>query len=567
MRFKYLVLILILLLGSFLRVYRLNQGDVLGDESLLAFRSVELIDFDEAPKQTTPLEWLDGNIPWWTKLSFHDHPPLVFIIQHLFLSAFGQTTWAFRLPSAVFGIASIYLIYLLGRQIMGRATGLLAAVFLAVNTNHIYISRIGLQESYVIFFILLTLYGLLRSGKNPRFLLLVGASLGLGLLTKYTTAVLIPICLVYLAIYNRKLFRSRFFWQSLVLTVIITSPVIIYNLMLYRTVGHFDFQLSYIFGQHPQVWSETPGKEIGSLLYRLAVFPTRLFLTNSPIFLILFFGSLGWLISATLKKRNSLSHPFAPTNPLLFLSLIFLTLLIVLIGPSYRFLTILTPPMALVIGLAIAGFINGAKPKTQKIILGFFLSIIAMELLYSINTNHVSLPRGIIPWTYAATVEETRAYGYQVLEKYFEHELKNLTPALTLEPRYKFLDELQKKTLKQNRSAKYKLAPRMIVYDDNLQSFAQLWYLDRLQVYRAWPVLKLSNYQTILAQNGKNYFSAGGFKMAYFVLPKPGLPLKLNSVSNEGKNFAAYLDLNRSPYASLKNQNNSVVFRVYRFTP
>ena len=76
------------------------------------------------------------------------------------------------------------------------------------------------------------------------------------------------------------------------IAALLASPVLVYNAMLYRAVGHFDFQLSFIFGQHPAVWQATPGKDIGALSERIANFVPRLIATNSWLFLLLAVASL-----------------------------------------------------------------------------------------------------------------------------------------------------------------------------------------------------------------------------------------------------------------------------------
>ena len=128
---KKYILIAILLLAAVLRLWGLEYGDPRGDEVLYAFRAIGPLDFDKAEFQTTPLEWFDGSIPSWTKLSFHDHPPLVFWVQHFFISVFGENTLAFRLPSALLGIASVYLIYLVGLLLFSEGVGLISAALLA----------------------------------------------------------------------------------------------------------------------------------------------------------------------------------------------------------------------------------------------------------------------------------------------------------------------------------------------------------------------------------------------------------------------------------------------------
>ena len=49
------LLFLILILAASLRLLLLSQGDALGDETILAFRSIGMLDFDNAEHQTTPL--------------------------------------------------------------------------------------------------------------------------------------------------------------------------------------------------------------------------------------------------------------------------------------------------------------------------------------------------------------------------------------------------------------------------------------------------------------------------------------------------------------------------------
>ncbi|MDO8620097.1 MAG: glycosyltransferase family 39 protein, partial [bacterium] len=103
------ILIAILLVSALLRVGWISRGDTVNDEVFYGFRAVGLLDFDEAGKQTTPLEWFDPAPPAWTGLSFHDHPPRVFWVEHLFIKVFGENNFAIRLPSALLGIASVYL--------------------------------------------------------------------------------------------------------------------------------------------------------------------------------------------------------------------------------------------------------------------------------------------------------------------------------------------------------------------------------------------------------------------------------------------------------------------------
>ena len=86
---KLQLVLLVLAVASFFRFYNIGFADVITDEALGGFRSIGYIDFFASPHQTTPYEWF-SDIPAWAKLSFHDHPPLTFIVQNIFFKIFGD---------------------------------------------------------------------------------------------------------------------------------------------------------------------------------------------------------------------------------------------------------------------------------------------------------------------------------------------------------------------------------------------------------------------------------------------------------------------------------------------
>ena len=80
---------LILLLAFVLIFFRLTRPDMMSDDAHYSFRSIFYLDFLASQKQTTPLQWF-GEILSWSKLSFHDAPPMIFFIQHAFFEIFGD---------------------------------------------------------------------------------------------------------------------------------------------------------------------------------------------------------------------------------------------------------------------------------------------------------------------------------------------------------------------------------------------------------------------------------------------------------------------------------------------
>lgn len=585
---KHLAVILILLVASLLRLWGLNRGDTMNDEVFYAFRAIGPMDFDHAELQTTPLEWLDprqnfapqnlggqahpnfleknlggqADIPSWTKLSFHDHPPLVFWVQHFFIKIFGENNFAFRLPSALLGVASVLLIYLIGRLLYWRQVGLLAAAIFAATLNNVYISRTGLQEAYVIFFILLASLLFLKALERDTNFLWLGAILGLAFLTKYTTFILLPIFLVYILWFRRGLLFNKKLWIGAALAFLIFSPVVIYNIQLYRAVGHFDFQFSYIFGQNPEVWQAAPGKEIGTLQDRFEEFIPRLIATHSWALLLLFGVSVVFFLWGALREP----HEIFSTHKFLLTASIFIGFWIVFfIGSSFRFLTILTPflvfPVALLLDtlyyykFAASGLVIRKEIKLPAKSF-FFVGLIlffSFEVAYSYNSQISYYPTGSTPWFSSKIRYENYNWGYNDLDKYLKKELVGKLPAYVFDMQYKFLEKVRDTNLLKARKEGLEFYPALIAYYGNFDDGAKLWVLERLMTYHGWPVITLEDYFDMLKKNGPDYFDKTGFKQYYFIVmtniePTPQVREFIKNISHQ----------------SIFNKRGDEIFRIYR---
>ncbi len=538
------ILFYILIAAAILRLWGLSSGDTVSDEVFMGFRGLGMIDFDEAAVQTTPWEWWGSDRPWWTNLSMHDHPWGVPLVQNLSMRVFGDNNFGMRFPSAVLGIGSVYLLYKIGLLLYSQEVGLIAAGLLAVTVNGVYISRIGLQESYAIFAILLGLYYFLKSLRDPKYLLWVGAIIGIGSEFKYNVLILAPIFIFYLALFQRNYFRNRYLWQGIIAAIIFFSPTLIYNFELYRVVGHFDFQFSHIFGQRPDVWQVAPGKEIGSLSDRLINFLPRLVNSNSWMFLSLCAFSvisfLGLLVRG--GKEVLIRHR------MLIISTLSVLILLAFIGPSYRFLTMLSPFMALAVGIFLPAFLHrdGNIPKI------FFIAVLCFEIFYSVNNQILDYPLGPNPWLASNVRYENYNWGYNELSGYLEEEFYGRMPAVTFDVKYGFLEDLRKKALDEGLAVRAELYPALVVYEGNFDGGAKLWVLDKLHVYRAWPIISLQTYLDYLAENGQDYVEKSGFRIVYFI---------------QKTNWVAPYDLGvltSGAERSIYNRRGDEVFKVYK---
>ncbi|MCX5657201.1 MAG: glycosyltransferase family 39 protein, partial [Candidatus Omnitrophica bacterium] len=112
-RQKYMVILL--LLGVFLLFYKLG--------------AIPLLDPDEPRYAETAREMLESKnflIPHFNYEPRLNKPPLEYWLISLSYLAFGINEFAARFPSAVFGLASIFIVYLLGCRIyLSRAIGFL----------------------------------------------------------------------------------------------------------------------------------------------------------------------------------------------------------------------------------------------------------------------------------------------------------------------------------------------------------------------------------------------------------------------------------------------------------
>ena len=109
------------------------------------------------------------------------YPPLYFLLLHFWLKAGEGEVWL-RLLSLLFHLASIPLIYLVASAVAGRATGVAAAILLAVSPFHLAFAREVRMYSLLAFLALVSMGGLIahyrRPGARPFRLLTLG-SLGL----------------------------------------------------------------------------------------------------------------------------------------------------------------------------------------------------------------------------------------------------------------------------------------------------------------------------------------------------------------------------------------------------
>ena len=136
------LLAVIMVVAAVLRLWKLGQVPFMHDEfsALLRTRFDNFHDFIQ-----------QGVMP-------DSHPIGVQAFLWLWVRIFGWSELWVKLPFALMGIGSIYLIYLIGRQWFNRKVGLFSAAFFAVSQFTVFYSQLARPYSAGLFFVLLMAY-------------------------------------------------------------------------------------------------------------------------------------------------------------------------------------------------------------------------------------------------------------------------------------------------------------------------------------------------------------------------------------------------------------------------
>lgn len=146
------ILILILVLTAFLRLYRLDYPN----------KYV----FDEVYHAYTAKEYLKGSKEAWSPWGKSEpgvafewlHPPISKEIMTASMFILRSTdAWAWRLPGALMGILSVYLVYKLAMLLFRNEVASLVSAFIFSIDGLVFVqSRIGMNDVYLIAFILIS---------------------------------------------------------------------------------------------------------------------------------------------------------------------------------------------------------------------------------------------------------------------------------------------------------------------------------------------------------------------------------------------------------------------------
>jgi len=129
-------------IGILFRLYRLDSQCLWADEGLQFFISSG--------------ENISGV---FDRLSRTFHPPISYVVHHLFLRI-DETAFYLRLPSALFGIASLFYVYLFAGRIVSPKSSFCVLVVFAISPFHIWYSQEGRMYSQLLLLSLISSHAL-----------------------------------------------------------------------------------------------------------------------------------------------------------------------------------------------------------------------------------------------------------------------------------------------------------------------------------------------------------------------------------------------------------------------
>lgn len=245
-------------------------------------------------------------------LSYYDHPPMIGLI--ILLTTFGleyTSEFFMRLGPLLFGTFNILIIYKIGKEILNEKTGFISALLASSSLySTIIAGTFIMPDTPLSFFWLLSLFvtvRIIKYGKNKD-LILFGIFTGLAMISKYQASLLWFGLLLFLLLYKREYFKKTSLYISLLLSLIIFSPVIIWNIE--NGLNSFSFHSSRI------------GESSLNPLWLFREIAGQ-FGYNNPINFILIVITLITIFKKKLLRQNeTLSAIFLMSFPLIIISIL-----------------------------------------------------------------------------------------------------------------------------------------------------------------------------------------------------------------------------------------------------
>lgn len=429
LKLHHLFLALILILAAATRLFDLSHypSGLNADEAAIGYNAYSLLEtgMDEH-SQSWPLVFR----------SFDDYkPPLYFYLVLPFVKVLGLIVTAVRLPSALLGFLSVYLLYLIVRKLFNNdSLALVSALLLATSPWHLHFSRGGWEVNASAAFLLLTIHLFLVSLHRPKRLPLAVLPFLASMYTYHSMRIIAPLLAVFFVVLYHQQFFSLFrqsttrrhLFTSMALMILLALPL---AWQMFGTQGQSRFSGVSVFADQGPLWEalemrrqHPSGSLLAVLLHNRYLSYFIRFFQNylshySPRFLFI----TGDAIARS--KVPGIGQALLCLCPFFFIGLFDLlkldnrgkklTLFWFLIAPLAAALTFQSPhalrshnlvfPLTIITALGLVTFFNSLKkikPLFIGLLLGFSL-LFAHNFAYYLHQYYVHYPKKLpYAWQY-----------------------------------------------------------------------------------------------------------------------------------------------------------------------
>lgn len=157
------------------------------------------------------------------------------------ISIFGPTSFAVRLPSSIFSILTIPLIFFLVKKISPKTEGgyiaSISALLLAISPWHIFYGRATFECTVALFFFLGGVFLFFKGLENPKLLILSAVSFAIAITGYNAQRLITPLMAIILFIKYRKVLLSKTYIKFLLLGTLVGLAILLPSLSIALTPG------------------------------------------------------------------------------------------------------------------------------------------------------------------------------------------------------------------------------------------------------------------------------------------------------------------------------------------
>lgn len=191
---------------------------------------------------------------WNPQVIWYEKPPLFMWLASFFMKLFGFGNIAVKLPSALFGLSTVLLIFIFGKRLFNKTVAFIASFTLITTIHFLYYSRIGMTDITTTFFITLSLFLYYFAKEKDKIIywILSGIALGFAVMTKgvvgFLPLVIMSFYELYLLISRQQKLTKKILCRYIYLFISSTLIFLPWHIVMYQKYG-MSFLKEYI-GYH-----------------------------------------------------------------------------------------------------------------------------------------------------------------------------------------------------------------------------------------------------------------------------------------------------------------------------